>query len=517
MNDHLRGLVAVMVVLSTVGGAAMIGPHVGGPVGEASQSISPVGSADALGVTGALLGGIVVGTVACDTVIQDVCDPNTVDADELNKTDALETHKAIHETTSTQAQNNNNINTAFGNYLQDTESIAKMEGKNAYIRALENGSGEAAALDKAHQAVADYYSNRQVTMRTQWETTVEVLNQSYTSAESQAGMNPTDIIDTTELTNNEDEMAIYKADSRATVTLVNGSSVEMDQIYVDQYGGGAGSVTATFIGGPVTPTWADKTYGSIEHLKQRAPTSNLINRTVVDFTEWNQTWHEIEDKNDAVQSEVSNFVSQTYDGYQQGEINTTDLIDPYLASRDYSPDSNYGTWALRSFASMGYAPPSDLENVGSMKVTWGGTTREGILLSDGVPADGNFSVGTTYNTSDLAGKQLLMDEYDGTTDEIQGVFTIDSATDMDGNNKTAVTYETVDYDTADLSEFKQLNDELRNLTREINDRQDELRSGGNGGIGLPPLGLGVPDWMVYGGAALVALFAWSKANEDDEY
>jgi len=58
---------------------------------------------------------------------------------------------------------------------------------------------------------------------------------------------------------------------------------------------------------------------------------------------------------------------------------------------------------------------------------------------------------------------------------------------------------------------------LEALRDTVDSLEKELDNGGSGGFGLPSLGLGVPDWMVYGGVGLAALFAWSKANEDDGY
>jgi len=90
--------------------------------------------------------------------------------------------------------------------------------------------------------------------------------------------------------------------------------------------------------------------------------------------------------------------------------------------------------------------------------------------------------------------------------------TVESVEIVPGTNYT----QPVDH-VSDATDIGDVEAQLQAQRETIDQLKEELDSGGSGGFGLPSFGLGVPDWIVYGGAGLVALFAWSRANEDDGY
>lgn len=208
----------------------------------------------------------------------------------------------------------------------------------------------------------------------------------------------------------------------------------------------------------------------------------------MDWTEYIDRLNNIEQQHTEVQANLDEMVTQTYQQYQQGMIDSSDLSDPYLNSRYYSPESQSGTWAISTFAAMGYEPPKDLSNVASMTVTdhYRDTSYSGILLSDGLPAGDTFETGVRYNATNLTGPQMVVTD-DGQSQDLAGAFTIESIETPDGQTRDTLAYvnRTGAYSTTDLDEFRALQDELANLSAQIDARQQQLRNeSAGGGSGL---------------------------------
>ena len=473
-------------------------------------------------VGAALTGG--VGTASaggpCDTVDKwiwqvtvgilndDKCDPVYLSDDlaEMGDLEAQETKLQIHSAGATQAQNNDNLNTTMGNYMEDTRTVALVEGKNAYIKALNNGSSEAAARNAATQAVANYYSVKQKNLIAQWNTSITVwLNA------RQAAASTTDVSKSFATFFHSDGQGNYSASDHvirydgngtSTVTLENSSTETVESLEFklkadgSSYGGDQW-VTPTNVPSHNPHGKRVETYG----LRIQAPDDNY---EAVDMMTWEQfqtVWNEIGTQNTAVQGELDTFITNTYDAYEAGQINNTDLVDPYLGSRNMGPNSSFQTWALSSTLALGLDGPENLSNVGKMVVQdkTSGLEYEGILLSHETPT-GGFSLNATYNATTLNGTQMLITETSKL--ELEGEFVVKSATDTDGNTiEKNVTYRTVNYNTADTTEYQALMSQISNMSQAINERQTEL-GGGTGGSGMDNTGKAA---LIVGGIAAVLL------------
>ena len=455
----------------------------------------------AVGVVGLAVGAAVYSQYASDT--------NTED---LQKADALETKKAIYDQASIQKENNDLVQTAYGNYLNDTQSIALMEGKNAYIRALENGSTESVARNRATEAVADYYAVKQQNLAASWNVTATVWNSSRTTA-----ANTTDVGAgfVTFSTNNglgewgsksQDDGVIYEGMQTADLQLVNATSetVLAPEFWMRDSGNSNTELAHPQNQPSHNPHGGDR---DVKTLAVRAPTSNYETLTLVEFQSVISQWDRIETQNTEVQGKLDAFVNNTYDSYQQGEINTSDLVDPYLGAREYSPETS-DTWNLRTLASMGLNSPQNLSSIGVMNITTDGQTYSGVLMTDESPA-GGFVVNQTYNTTQLNGSQFIA-ELDGGTLELEGTFTITSAETTEGEayaDGESIEYRDVSYETANTEEFQALQQQLDELTAEINARQQNLRN--SGGVGWLPdfggvgLGTAAPVLVLAGGALVL--------------
>ena len=132
---------------------------------------------------------------------------------------------------------------------------------------------------------------------------------------------------------------------------------------------------------------------------------------------------------------------------------------------------------------MGVNPPDNLSSVGTMEVTdlESGATHTGVLLSDGLPQSGEFVVGQTYNAANLTGPQYVMDRESEQTHRLNGQFRLDNVTTMDGANQSSVAYRDVRYQSTNLTEYKQQQEDLRETLAEVEARQQKLRDPGVGG------------------------------------
>ena len=466
--------------------------------------VSPVGDAEAVAITS------VAAAAAATMTAQAAINYLSEDTSEAQKkADAQETKLSIWSQATTQGQNNENILTSFGNSLEDSKTIARMEGKNAYIRALNNGSTKTQAEVAAREAVEDYYTVRQKTLLSQWDTNVIESRHMAFVAENTSGISGSYL----EITHSSDAVDAggsvdWQVERNETFALLNGTNYTIQQVAYNVDGGNGGvdlrdRQQKTNNGGDISQSTLDTVYVP-------APASEYEDANYWSLVEFQNKWESIKSKESTVQNNVQSFIDGTYDAYQEGEINNTDLVDPYLAARDYSPEQQFGSWALRSYASMGYSPPADLQNVGSMTIETENDTVSGVLLSDGLPQSGSFDVGTEYDTADLTGTQFVINGTSSSMYEITGNFTIVAANTTDGGSLDSVEYQNITYNSTSTDEYQQLMGQMDNLTAEINARQQELRSGG--GIGLPS----IPGLSGFGTVMILvlALLAAAVATDD---
>jgi len=83
-------------------------------------------------------------------------------------------------------------------------------------------------------------------------------------------------------------------------------------------------------------------------LKVQAPNQNYNSTLVLDNERYTAAWGKIQSQNTEVQGEMDTLADNTYDAYQNGRINNSDLVDPYLLASEYSPGSEYQSGQPRS-------------------------------------------------------------------------------------------------------------------------------------------------------------------------
>lgn len=505
-------LFALALVTAAIGGATTFADDT--PVLE---DASPVGESEAVLCGGACLaagaGGLLVGSAVTAAGAHFFTSDN-VNETALMEADAQETQGSIHTAATTLSKDDEILHNSFSNHLEDAKAIALMEAKNEYIRELENDSSETVARAEAKNAADDYYSTRELQGLNSWSASFEQFRASVETARNASGLTPDGVTDLYGKNLEAYDFENIEVDGYGTTTydLINGTDVQVDgasimadSAYADGSDGlpfginGYYGLNATSIEEGASAD--EQIYGmSIEHWDSQYDPVPMMN-----VSKYRVMFDEIAAQRAEVNNEIDTFVDSTYSAYTQGEINSTDLVDPYLGAREYSPEGNFNEWAARSTAALGMSMPANYSTFGSMKIEdlAAGTNVTGVLMSDGNPSGDLYEVGSTYNASTLTGSQFVFDAESGVDHELTGEFVVHNVTTTDGQSLDNVTYSSVDYQTADMDEFKALMDDLRQRQAEVEARQQNLREGAGGGGFFGD----TPTWVIIviglGGAAIL--------------
>ena len=380
------------------------------------------------------------------------------------------------------------------NQLQDAQNAARITGQNAYIKALNDGASESAARTAAKQAVADYYARQQMNLLNAWETHITHAQYMQSVAQSESGINgqyATDVEFTDEVTNSNDYSAQIIGNNldagTHSGTLVNGSSVTatnasfQGELSHPDFNNRYATLYASPIKTNLQQDWTD--WGHRLHLDGmhiNPPNSNYEQFDYATWGEFNQRWQTIESQNDQVQAEMDTIVNNTYSEYQAGEINDSDLVDPYQLSADYSAGDSFQSWASAQLTSLGHNGPDAFESTGSFTVTTGGSTYQGMLFSDSNPTSGEFVNGSTYDPSAISGNQYLVTENE--VMELTENFTINSIEDTSGDGLQNATVESRTYTVSNHSELLQQYEALSEYRAAVETREQNLRNSGGGAL-----------------------------------
>ena len=435
-----------------------------------------------------------------------------------------ELHTELYSHASGQEAKNAILTDTLDNYLNDTKPIARMEAKQAYIRYLENNTDgtKSQARIEARLAVRDYYAQKQRQLIESWEaeysTVAYIMDISQNSSTAVDYQNVTQAsmwhggTYTTQPYDNPINNYV-RSGGNSSVDLVNGDTVHYDTLETD-YGqtGDYYNVELHVWDHSSDPDTQNTTKAKqngawmLADFAVQPPPSMTTSQVVLLHQEsYVETWLEIERQTETVVSGTEDFVNETYAMVDAGELTSADLVDPYLGARDYDPETNTSSWALRSLTAIGIEPPDDLQNYGNMTVRdeSTGINYTGILMSDGNPPNASgFTVGATYNATNIAGSQFVATPDTG-HQELDGQFTLVAAETPSGtaygDGETIAYTSDIDYQTTNVTEFTERLSLLSEKINEIEERENKLENGTTtstaGGSGLPeiPTGLGVPE------------------------
>jgi|GEM_PF-780591 len=428
-------------------------------------------------------------------------DFSTINESNLQNLDANETKLEIYQSAASSADTAENVHAIMNNHLQDAETVALIKGKNAYVRDLNAHGSKTSAKSSATQNISEFYSRNERNLISQWNSQISTME--YLRALS---LNETGVPDSYVRIGFREGPDGYGSsfDESATsvnitgfgstsFTLQNGSSVSLRTIEVemDLVNDAGSHSTATRIVVPGTTGYAAHGFNSDEEVVTTpimvgAPNKNLDKINVTEPREYNQSLQTIDSQTASAQNQMDTVVNQTFDQYQAGLINSSDLVDPYMLHNQFNPGDEFQGWAAATLALTGSNQPTNYDQTGHMNVTLeDGTHLQGILHAPHNPlyinetnhsqSDG-FVVNYTYNPGDFSGPIYLTT--DSRIREIQQNFTLDDVRTVDGESRTNVTYVEKTYNTTSADDLEKLNEQMAELRAEIEAREQASAGGG---------------------------------------
>jgi hypothetical protein len=523
MNRLLSQSLAVILALTLVTSGLAISDQ----KARSMPDLSPVQDARAGPTQDAITVGVALGQVASDFF-----DTGSGGINESAQKDQIRTD--LYAAAAGQSAKAEVLNDSMRNYLEDTEQIAQMEAKNAYIRYLNNKSSNVAtkaeARVKAKKAVTNYYAQKQKQIAKSWEAEVNQLEYivSVTSNTSvdQDATHPVKRWSSGSYGDQDGWSSktayhLTQFDHTEPITLVNQETYQLDtlkwghgnrkralkpgkwQDIDDGYHNGSG-VRSTRTG-----TYADT------RVKPPTSLSGSSDVKLLEQKNYQSKWYKIEQQANDVKAGISTFVNGTYDNYQAGEINNSELVDPYLGAREYEPGESQ-TWSLRSLLSMGIEPPENAsENIGNMKIVINGTEYQGLMMSDDQPK-GGYAINKTYNTTNMDGPVFIVRD-DGSQTDVgdKTEYRIVNATRPNGTSYgdgEKIKYPDTSYKTSNITEYKQVINELEKLRAQLEGYRKQGNDGGAALGGLLPSDIG--DMEILVGIGLLIGFLLIAGRDD---
>ncbi|WP_139171157.1 hypothetical protein [Halorientalis regularis] len=422
------------------------------------------------------------------------------DVDPAEGVEAQQVHTELYSAALTATEAEQARNLTYSNYFEDTRTISRIEGKNAVVRALSNGSTESQTRFAADQAIEDYYSQKQVNYARQLGPTMRTVERIYNSAASESGLSADQVVRSERATGTNKYREWLKTENRS-ITLINGSTADIPVINAsDGFGGIIIGPHKTYTDDNYINTLVYSPDATQYHPIQEENTTRLLNSGDME-----STWQKIKDQANSEKTHMDTFVNQTYPKWEAGMIDSEDLVDPYLGAREMDPTANGSTWATRSLTALGISPPANVSNLERMEVRdeTTGAVYNGTLMAQADPANASgYAVGSTYNTSNING-DVFMATNEGPR-SLDGRFTILSADRIDGGSYEdgeQITYDRPDYSTTNLSKFKQMHEDVMALRADLEAREQRIEENAKSGTG----GLFGPlrDSLPFGGGGLV--------------
>lgn len=511
MTGRLGRTARVALALFVVASVAMSGYAPGeGLVGEA-QAVHDCNNVDAL-VFGFSFG----------YVNEDKCSNNHVDhaVDEVRAAEENQTKVDIYSAASGQKARSEEFEAVYGNYLNDSESIAWMKAEAAIAEAYKNGSTQSEAKVAAREAVSDYYAVKQINLIQSWNSTAKSAMYLRERAEQEANINKYMVQGRDRYSDHKnspgtgpDYFEITDWNDSAQVTLVNSSTRTSHALLVEDttYTGDTGK--AHVASGEVAIDDGGGGHRYAHKVQVAAPDSNYDHMDYVFYQDYKDRWDRIEAKNTALQDEADLFVDAIWQDLEDGNTDATDILSRNSKMFEYGTATQQnGTYydSIAAAAGMGLETP-DLNETGQMTITdGGGATHDGILHARNAPDNGTWTVGETYDPDNITGP-VFMSTTEGETLELTRPFTLDGATDTDGNERSTVDTTRYNYQTANTSELNNKYADLLRLTGQLQERSESVDSESSGGGGSSSSTL--PSWLTekYAGIPLwgylVGLFA----------
>lgn len=327
------------------------------------------------------------------------------------------------------------VMTSIQNNITNSENIALTKGKAAAVESMNNGDSESEAQTQMQNAIDEYYASIQENLLTHWSEQYTQLRdhiQAVVDHPDGTVDNDSSIFqsridggdwraDSTETSAHNPRLGTY-----AAFFNTNEGDYTSENYAYDLLDGTTKAVPITW--GPnleFSPSLID---GNPDHTTWTAAlvhNSSAETAVYVDTRPYNDAWDSIISSRDAVNSDLSGFVSDVYAQWEPGEIPTEDLIDPITAATEF--DQDYDNTAFRSAqAAMLGIPTGDARSL-TLEVLTDGSSYvvEADLYTQYTPRN-ELEVGTDIQSSISSGVIVL--EMEPVADETYTVTTTDSET-----------------------------------------------------------------------------------------
>lgn len=383
----------------------------------------------------------------------------------------------------------------YDNYLNDTQSVAWMKAQVAIASAYKNGATEVEARAEAYKAIERYYAIKQKNLIAQWNVSLSQYGYLRERAQMEDGIEtwqsvhysqngdvlaPDDSYHTTGYDLTNESISLVTGNSTGVKALhFNGEiTTEGTQSLVARIDG---SGDRKYFEG--NGNYADLFF-TVDSLTAIAPSSEFDNKRVFRFQLFHDRWNKIESMTSSLKSEVQMYVNVTYDDYQSGRINASDVISAHTAMFELgvrSGNKSESLWrSTAALAMLGFETPN-LNNSGTMTISYGGDTFHGLVMADEAP-NGTWVSGKTYNTSNIDGLVFFLTTDGRKIDTTEGeTFTIEKLTAKDGSTIETIQTTQYVYKTANTTELLAMQQQLLELRQEIEEREDQIGWAGGGG------------------------------------
>jgi hypothetical protein len=471
------GLTLLLVVSMALSGYA---PG-GGPVGEAAAShncdlkdAAINGVAGFYTAIGETLGG---GGPACDVWHEDS------DAKQVYDNESQQDHLDIYQGALSVNDSRASFYAMQANYHNESDAIAWMKAEKAIAECYETGNSKSACKSEARSAIGDYYSIKQINHIQQWNATIQSLYYLGNRAQNESSVTKYAVTAhasaSGQANNSYTHISMGASQlSTTTVTLANGSTATSSQI-----SGSHNDVSITVSATAYSEDLGGNDIGPYR-IKAVKPNSNYNNASIMTLTDPESRWADYQAQNDELQSEAGNFTDAIWADLEAGTIDPSDVISRTTTMFEYGTAVGNGSADyydyLGATAAMGVDTP-DLNETGTMTITAAdGTQYDGMLF--GPAPNGTWTVGTEYDPANLSGP-VQFATTDGDMMTLDHPFTLDRATDKQGNERSSVETQKYNYQTSNTAGVVDKYAKLLNATAQLQARSEQAAAGGGGSVG----------------------------------
>ena len=412
---------------------------------------------------------------------------------DMKASDANQSKVDIYVAAQQQAAGEEAFMAPMENYLQDTESVAWMKAESAIAESYANGESKAAAKANARAAISEYYNTKAINLIEQWNSTVAAHQTMRSQAVMEDGIGSNYVA--AQIDKQSHNIA-YGSTSygNTTISLPNGTNHGVRTLTANP--NPTDSTGSSSDAGPITAhvannaaengnDWdSDGYFHGLEYLTVAPPNTYDEPARFGDTRKYTELWNQIDLQHSTTQSEAANFVDATWQDYETGQINASDVLSANTAMSEYgvrSANESEGLWrSTAALSMMGYDTP-DLNNSGMMTVEYRNQNLTGLLMARNAP-NGTWEVNTTYNTSNIDGPVFMTTTDGKKIDFADGEeFEVVAMTAKDGSQLNSTATTKYRYKTANTSELLEVQNQLMDLREEIEEREPD--AGGSFNIG----------------------------------